>query len=238
MAGAQPEIDEWDAILEQLGEVDDDEIICISDGDADAQSVVECVSGTEAGAEPRGSKRKAETPPRSPQRQQHEAAAHGTAKNPRHEQRAQAPVQLPHPEGVVRLTQLAGEKRDRNTWYTFRDVVQPEALRKAVVTTFVLDMGWLRAQLGAGTKLVVVKSYSPGAEPRGVFQADGGRVTVVHPEFGAQRFPIMHSKIMLLFYDSYVRFVASSANLIEIDWSVLGNIVFIQDVPLDPRREF
>ncbi|KAJ1720481.1 hypothetical protein LPJ61_006153, partial [Coemansia biformis] len=129
-----------------------------------------------------------------------------------------------------------GEKKDGNTWYTFQDVVQPATLRKALMTTFVLDMQWLRANLGQDTKLVVVESYNPTKEPQGIFQSEGGRVTVVHPEFAKQRYPIMHSKVMLLFYDSYVRFVASSANLIEIDWTILGNIVFIQDVPFDAGK--
>ncbi|KAJ2695436.1 hypothetical protein H4R19_005844, partial [Coemansia spiralis] len=219
MTGARPDIDEWDELLEQLGDVDSDEVICISDSDSDGQPSVECV----AEVAPRGPKRKAETPPpnqQQPQKQQ------------------QQKQRLPHPEGVVRLTQLTGERRDCSTWYTFHDVVQPGILRKAVLTTFVLDMAWLEAQLGRSAKLVVVKSYNPAVEPRGVFQSDGGRVTVVHPEFAGQRFPIMHSKLMLLFYDSYVRFVASSANLIEIDWTVLGNIVFIQDVPLDTSRDY
>ncbi|PIA13368.1 hypothetical protein COEREDRAFT_83546, partial [Coemansia reversa NRRL 1564] len=48
----------------------------------------------------------------------------------------------------------------------------------------------------------------------------------------------MHSKLMLLFYDNYVRFVASSANLFEIDWLILQNIVFIQDIPLNLNRQF
>ncbi|KAJ2776107.1 hypothetical protein H4R18_005845 [Coemansia javaensis] len=149
------------------------------------------------------------------------------------------PQALPHPEGVVRLTHMVGERMDRATSYTLRDVMQPEILRKAVLTTFVLDLDWLLAQLRADTKVVLVESYKPAEQPPGVVQTEGGRITLVHPRFGKQQqFPIMHSKLMLLFYDSYVRFVASSANLLEVDWTVLQNIVFIQDVPLDAARTF
>ncbi|KAJ2809537.1 hypothetical protein H4R20_000039 [Coemansia guatemalensis] len=145
---------------------------------------------------------------------------------------------LPFPEGAVRLTRMLGEKEDRNSFFTFRDLIQPDKLRKALLTTYVLDMEWMMPHFNPQTKLVIVKSYNPKSEARGAFQSDNGRVTIVHPEFGKQRYPIMHSKIMLLFYDNYVRFVASSANLIEIDWTILQNIVFIQDVRLDPSRNF
>ncbi|KAJ2084038.1 hypothetical protein H4R24_000387 [Coemansia sp. RSA 988] len=145
---------------------------------------------------------------------------------------------LPYPDGVVRLTHMMGEKEDRNSCLTFRDLIQPDKLRKALLTTFVLDMEWMMPHFNPKTKLVIVKSYNPKCEACGASQSDSGRVTIVHPEFGKQRYPIMHSKIMLLFYDNYVRFVASSANLIEIDWSILQNIVFIQDVRLDPKKNF
>ncbi|KAJ2313273.1 hypothetical protein H4S02_001907 [Coemansia sp. RSA 2611] len=144
---------------------------------------------------------------------------------------------LPYPEGTVKLTRMRGEPANGDN-VTLRDVLQPAELRKALVTSFVVDMEWLLAHIREGTKLVVVKSYDPQSEPPGVQQTRGGQLTIVHPKFGRTRYPVMHSKLMLLFYPTYVRFVASSANLIDVDWSELQNMVFMQDMPLNTNRTF
>ncbi|KAJ2347830.1 hypothetical protein GGF43_004673 [Coemansia sp. RSA 2618] len=132
---------------------------------------------------------------------------------------------------------MLGEKKSGD-YFTFTDVIQPDKLRKALLTAFVLDMEWLKPHFRADTKLVIVRSYDPNSEHQGVLQSADGMTTIVNPEFGGVKYPIMHSKIMLLFYDNYVRFVASSANLIEIDWTRMQNIVFIQDIRLDVSQVF
>ncbi|KAJ1729951.1 hypothetical protein LPJ72_004704 [Coemansia sp. Benny D160-2] len=135
------------------------------------------------------------------------------------------------PDGTVRLTHVLGEPQDTSKYYSLTDLLQPSKLRKALLTTYVFDVEWLLMHTGLSTKLVIVKSYSPSEEQTGVYQSEDGRITFVNPVFGVQKYPVMHSKIMLLFYDDYVRFVALSANLIEIDWTVLANIMYIQDFP-------
>ncbi|KAJ2897155.1 hypothetical protein IWW38_001811 [Coemansia aciculifera] len=147
----------------------------------------------------------------------------------------QSTVILPFPDGVVRLTHMAGEKENLDQAMTLSDILQPTALRKALLSTFVLDLEWLLTHFERSTKLVVVKSYDPKLEQCGVYQSEDRRVTLVNPEFSPkQAYPIMHSKIMLLFYDTYVRFVVSSANLYQDDWTLIQNIVFIQDLPYTP----
>ncbi|KAJ1815175.1 hypothetical protein LPJ56_004643, partial [Coemansia sp. RSA 2599] len=143
---------------------------------------------------------------------------------------------LPYPNGVVRLTKTVDSKESPDT-ITMAELVQRQKVQKVLVTTFVLDMQWLLAHFSGNTKIVVVAHYNPTVESPGVWQTDGGRVTVVRPAFGGLQRPIMHSKIMLLFYADYVRFVASSANLFDVDWTVLQNIVFIQDFPLHGGRQ-
>ncbi|KAJ2731315.1 hypothetical protein IW152_004620 [Coemansia sp. BCRC 34962] len=143
----------------------------------------------------------------------------------------QATVELPFPDGAVRLTRMEGEKENLAEAMTLSDILQKSRLRKALLSTYVLDLDWLLRHFDSSTKLVIVKSYDPKVEQRGVYQSEGGRITLVNPEFANQGYPMMHSKIMLLFYDDYMRFVVSSANLFDIDWTVLQNIVFIQDMP-------
>ncbi|KAJ2483749.1 hypothetical protein IWW56_000123 [Coemansia sp. RSA 2131] len=146
-------------------------------------------------------------------------------------------TELPFPDGVVKLTHMSGENKSDDC-VTLKDVIQSDKLRKALVTTFVLDMEWLKSHFRADTKLVIVQSYNPTIELQGVLQSADGLTTIVNPEFAGVKYPVMHSKIMLLFYDKYVRFVASSANLIEIDWSIMQNAVFIQDIRFDGSQTF
>ncbi|KAJ2475209.1 hypothetical protein EV174_005358 [Coemansia sp. RSA 2320] len=143
--------------------------------------------------------------------------------------------ELAFPDGIVRLTRMTGGKANVSEAVTLTDIIQPNLVRKALLSTFVLDIDWLLAHFNSSTRIVVVKSYNPKVERRGVYQSHNGRVTLVNPEFtDKQAYPIMHSKIMLLFYDDYVRFVVSSANLFDVDWTMLQNIVFMQDLPYTP----
>ncbi|KAJ2781490.1 hypothetical protein GGI15_003206 [Coemansia interrupta] len=139
-------------------------------------------------------------------------------------------AELPFPEGVVRLTQVLGTPVSSNS-ISLAAILQKDTLRKALMTTFVLDLDWLVSHVSQSTKLVVVTHYDKSKGNSGILQSDSGRIMIVHMDYGMQRWPVMHSKLMLLFYDNYVRFVASSANLFAIDWTVLENIVFIQDFP-------
>ncbi|KAJ1752382.1 hypothetical protein LPJ79_001242 [Coemansia sp. RSA 1821] len=148
-----------------------------------------------------------------------------------------AETSLPFPDGAVKLTHMQGETPTEDCM-TLEDILQPHKLRKALLSTFILEMDWLEPKFAKSTKLVIVKSYNPDEEPSGVLQTENGRITLINPLFGKQKYPIMHSKLMLLFYDNYVRFVASSANLIQIDWTVLQNIVYIQDMKLDTMQTF
>ncbi|KAJ2858123.1 hypothetical protein J3B02_000522 [Coemansia erecta] len=137
---------------------------------------------------------------------------------------------LPYPDGTVRLTRIVDSPAIDTM--TLSDLVQKHTVKKALVTTFVLDIDWLLAHFNKQTKIVIVAHYNPKVETPGVYQMDGGRVTIIRPDYSGLQRPIMHSKLMLLFYPGYVRFVASSANLFSVDWTVLQNILFIQDFPL------
>ncbi|KAJ1722410.1 hypothetical protein LPJ53_003169 [Coemansia erecta] len=134
------------------------------------------------------------------------------------------------PEGVVRLTQVLGTPISPNS-ISLAAILQKDILRKALMSTYVLDLDWLVSHISQSTKLVVVSHYDRSKGVSGILQSDSGRIMIVHMDYGSQRMPVMHSKLMLLFYDNYMRFVASSANLFAIDWTVLENIVFIQDFP-------
>ncbi|KAI9499942.1 tyrosyl-DNA phosphodiesterase-domain-containing protein [Coemansia spiralis] len=145
-----------------------------------------------------------------------------------------SPEPLEFPNGTIKLTHILNERRDTTRSFTFSDVVQKATLRKALLTTFVLDMDWLLPHFGESTKLVIVKS--PNGEQPGVYQSS--RVTIVSPIFGTLNYPVMHSKVMLFFHDTYVRLAVSSANLIPVDWTVLANNLYVHDFPYNPNGKF
>ncbi|ORX65025.1 phospholipase D/nuclease [Linderina pennispora] len=144
---------------------------------------------------------------------------------------------LSYPHGTVRITHLQDERSASDDMITFEALVQPEKLRKAILSAYVVDMEWLTSKFRSETKIVLVENYNPKTEHRGAMQFDRGMLTIVHPEFNPrQMYPIVHSKFMLLFYDAHVRLVVGSANLIPVDWSIIQNILFIQDLPYTPNQ--
>ncbi|KAJ2847237.1 hypothetical protein IWW36_003953, partial [Coemansia brasiliensis] len=88
-----------------------------------------------------------------------------------------AETNLQFPDGVVKLTLMQGENPTEDC-VTLEDLLQPHKLRKALLSTFVLEMDWLEPKFSKSTKLVIVKSYNPEEEPSGVMQTENGRITL------------------------------------------------------------
>ncbi|KAJ1900498.1 hypothetical protein LPJ66_001430 [Kickxella alabastrina] len=105
-------------------------------------------------------------------------------------------------------------------------------LQHALMTGFIVDEGWLLGHFSSQTSLTLISNKTINARP-----ADQ-RIIRVFPELPRPQVQIIHTKIMLLFFPGFVRFVVSSANLAEDDWSVLQNIVFVQDFMRDPSLVF
>ncbi|KAJ2636384.1 hypothetical protein GGF40_003035 [Coemansia sp. RSA 1286] len=143
----------------------------------------------------------------------------------------QLPATLQYPDGVVRLTRMVDSPLSPDV-VTLDQLIRKPEVEKVLVTSFVLDMDWLLRHFNETTKVVVVAHSNNREEKPGVYTSESGRVMVIRPSFNGLQWSIMHSKIMLLFCKGYMRLVVSSANFFSIDWTVLQNIVFIQDFPL------
>ncbi|EFA84946.1 hypothetical protein PPL_01939 [Heterostelium album PN500] len=56
-------------------------------------------------------------------------------------------------------------------------------------------------------------------------------IDIIHPPLLVSQIGILHSKIILLEYQQIIRVVISSSNLTGSDWEVLGQTIFIVDIP-------
>ncbi|OMH84334.1 Tyrosyl-DNA phosphodiesterase 1 [Zancudomyces culisetae] len=107
-----------------------------------------------------------------------------------------------------------------------------EKIKKAVMTTFVLDYEWLRGKLGNNVNLCLVINFEKDKDYKVEVKRLDENTVIVAPPQTKSRFGIFHPKIMVLWFETFVRIVISSANLIALDWEVMQNILFVQDFPL------
>ncbi|KAJ1664589.1 hypothetical protein IW140_005023 [Coemansia sp. RSA 1813] len=150
------------------------------------------------------------------------------------------------PEGVVRATKMQGVNNSPKETVTLVDILEAASLDQALLSSFLLDEEWLLGHFGHNTPITLVtnprnnsdSANNADAKHAAPVQSKSGRLTWVHPELPKPVYQIMHSKIMVLFYRHYMRFVVSTANLIPDDWSVMQNAVFLQDFPMDRATVF
>lgn len=130
--------------------------------------------------------------------------------------------------GTVRMIQSHNAELDPDK-LSFDDIVITSGLQSCFLSAYVADMDFLFEKLSVVPRVVLSLDKSQGIA--GNFPK-WKSLQVVLPEF--PRFPsygVMHSKIMLLFYDQWLRLVISSANLMDYDYELVQNIVFVQDFP-------
>ncbi|PVU95929.1 hypothetical protein BB561_001491 [Smittium simulii] len=104
---------------------------------------------------------------------------------------------------------------------------------KALLTTYMMDYEWVREKIGNEAIIVIgchppdIKEHTPGA-----FNLNAETVFVSPQLLPDSRYTSYHPKLMLLWFDGFVRMVISSANLIPGDWESIQNSAFVQDFPL------
>ncbi|PKI84227.1 hypothetical protein MVES1_001830 [Malassezia vespertilionis] len=115
---------------------------------------------------------------------------------------------------------------------------RPSELERVLLTSYDVEIDWL---LDIFPRTVPVTYI--GNPPRGASANDSS--TLSPGFYGADRAPnwemgipvkpharaLQHSKLLLLFYKSYLRVVISTGNLTQLDWSRYENVFYIQDFP-------
>ncbi|KAJ2781492.1 hypothetical protein GGI15_003208 [Coemansia interrupta] len=138
--------------------------------------------------------------------------------------------------GAVRRTKMQGVKSLASDTISFSGVIEAksgETIEHALVTGFYIDEHWLLSHLSsANTRITLV------AEHRLNEQLGDSRVTRITPPKPKASVQIMHSKLMILYFASHMRFVVSTASMTPYGWSVVQNAVFIQDFPRAKGRVY
>ncbi|KAG2236996.1 hypothetical protein INT48_001763 [Thamnidium elegans] len=126
--------------------------------------------------------------------------------------------------GVVKLTYIKGFIGP--DYIRFKDIVQKDKLKKAVITAFVCSMDFINDNFPTDVNLCIVTHGRPAMQR----QVHSHRV-IIQPPLKDEKFGVFHPKLMLLFYGTSMRVVIGSANMERYDYEDLENVVFIQDFP-------
>ncbi len=147
---------------------------------------------------------------------------------------------LQYPEGVVKKTWAFGFERENDI--KLAEVLQSPQLEAAVLSSFQWDWDWLVTKLDMQmTKLVFVLQAKDEEAKKGYIATFSKmwNVRLCFPSMEGQ-INCMHSKLMLLFYPTYLRIAVPTANLTPYDWGepfrdlpggIMENTVFLIDLP-------
>ncbi|KAJ8102211.1 tyrosyl-DNA phosphodiesterase-domain-containing protein [Lipomyces tetrasporus] len=150
-------------------------------------------------------------------------------------------LQLPYPLGIVKKTAVNGYPRKGDD-ITIEEVLQPAKLRAAVLSAFQWHYEWILDKVFLGRTQLVLVVPAKGHEAREALRSMLSSVPntrICTPNMDGL-INCMHSKLQLLFYDTYLRVCVPSANLTNYDWGegdgVIENIMYIHDFPLREKR--
>ncbi|ORY85104.1 tyrosyl-DNA phosphodiesterase-domain-containing protein [Protomyces lactucae-debilis] len=121
------------------------------------------------------------------------------------------------------------------------EIFQRRSLKTAVLSSFSTDTAWLASKLDIGRTEVVLCMHAHEQE-HDRHLMDCRRLPKFSLVFPSLKGGIscMHSKLQLLFYDTYLRIAVPTANLVSFDWGeelseygpgYLDNNVFVLDLP-------
>ncbi|KAI8923936.1 tyrosyl-DNA phosphodiesterase I [Entophlyctis helioformis] len=140
----------------------------------------------------------------------------------------------PFAEGRIALTRIKTAPRAGDI--SIDDIINKSLLRKACLSTYVIDEDWLFSKLLVGAKVCIARA-KPGSVGANVTQiALSKDVMFIFPS-NPQRFGTMHIKLMVLWFPTYLRVAVMSANLVDYDWETLENVVFCQDFKFIPKSQ-
>ena len=153
-----------------------------------------------------------------------------------------APVSTPptstlqYPNGVVKQTWAFGHPRSGSD-IKIEEVLQSSTLQAAVLSAFQWDFDWLFPKMDTKRTSFVLVMQAKYESQKLQLRADFDGIPNVRLCFPSMEGQIacMHSKLMLLFYDKYMRMVVPTGNLRPHDWGEAGgimeNTVFLIDLP-------
>jgi len=128
---------------------------------------------------------------------------------------------LQYPQGAIKRTWSANHPRHNDI--KIEEVLLKDQLKTAVFSSFLWETEWLFTKVDPSkTRIIFIMEV----------QAAELGVKMCIAKLGT--FSKMHSKLMLLFYNDFLRIVIPTANLMHYDWGETGfmeNMVFLIDLP-------
>ncbi|CAG8738169.1 8605_t:CDS:2, partial [Ambispora leptoticha] len=136
---------------------------------------------------------------------------------------------LKYANGALKLTYIPNFRGD---YVKFEDLIEKSKVKRAFLSCFVVSLDWVQQNFPSQARIVLAKQRDYSAQKPGVYTTIFDNIVLVNPPMLNSEFGCFHAKIMLLYYDNWMRVVITSANLIPMDWEQMENVVFVQDFPL------
>jgi len=141
---------------------------------------------------------------------------------------------LQFPQGKIKRTWSANHPRHNDI--KIEEVLLKDKLKTAVFSSFLWDSKWLFTKVNpTKTRIIfVMGAESDVTRYEHEVQAEELGIKMCFARLPQGKFSKMHSKLMLLFYDNFLRIVIPTANLMPYDWGETGfmeNTVFLIDLP-------
>jgi hypothetical protein len=146
------------------------------------------------------------------------------ASKPKAEPKPSPASSLRYPNGVVKRTWARGLPRQEDD-IKLEEVLLKDELVFAVLSSFQWDEEWLLNKVNLRQTALLLVAFAAGEAQKAEIQAGApsNRVRFCFPPMYG---PIghMHSKLMLLKYEAYLRIVVPTGNLVAYDWGETGGI--------------
>eukprot|EP01022_Parablepharisma_sp_SALTPOND_P028914 TRINITY_DN72030_c3_g1_i1.p1 TRINITY_DN72030_c3_g1~~TRINITY_DN72030_c3_g1_i1.p1 ORF type:complete len:585 (-),score=32.20 TRINITY_DN72030_c3_g1_i1:1359-3113(-) len=126
---------------------------------------------------------------------------------------------------------------------SFADVLHPNLgkapvldesnkIEKVIFTTFVYEQELIQKLIDAKIPIVVVKDREGGLHAKLAKDSIHPNLTFAFPEKGpGLGYGVFHAKVILVQFPNFLRVVVTSANLTIVDWTLLSQVIWLQDFP-------
>lgn len=139
-------------------------------------------------------------------------------------------------KGAVKLTFNARAKHDPSLYLSINNIIENGA-SFGIFTTYCFDIDWFLPLVKNINQVKLIAHHDREHVNEKSYML-GKNIELIYPKFPS--FPnwgIMHAKLFLLQYEDCLRIVISTANLMDFDYELVQNAIFIQDIPKSERDQ-
>jgi len=130
---------------------------------------------------------------------------------------------------------------------TFSDVLHPtlgktpitsksQVVKKVIFTTYTYDQELIKSVIDAKLPIVIIRDRPEGLHVKVKKDKENSNVTHIFPAKAlGLTYGVFHAKLILLEFAKFLRVVITSANLTVEDWTLLSQVIWLQDFPLNKQ---